>query len=181
MDDDGEVRELGAELLPVAEAEGQGKKKLRTLNSRQLLFARLVGEGKSRREAYREAYGKDHPHGAAVVSRHQGVMAEIERRREEAEEVSVLKRKEMLHLLTSIILTPIGDLDVNHPLVQEYTVTKRGEVETMRVKALPKMDAIKLLSVMCGWMKPEAQEPGKMTIFIKKMWEDGPPVELKQE
>jgi hypothetical protein len=144
-------------------------KKVQRLNSRQLLFARLVGEGKSRREAYRRAYGKDHPHGAAVVSRHPEVMAEIERRREEAEAVSVLKRDEVLHLLSSIILTPVSDLDPTHPLIQEYTVTRRGEVETLKVKGLPKLDAIKLLAHMCGWMKPEESgEP--VTVILKKMW-----------
>ena len=112
---------------------------MQKLNSRQLLFARLVGEGKSRREAYRRAYGKDHPYGAAVVSQHPEVAAEIERRREEAEVASVLKRDEVLHLLTSIILTPVSDLDPTHPLIQEYTVTRRGEVETLKVKALPKL------------------------------------------
>jgi hypothetical protein len=144
-------------------------KKVQKLNSRQLLFARLVGEGKSRREAYRRAYGKDHPHGAAVVSRHPEVKAEIERRRDEAEAASVLKRDEVLELLSTIILTPVGDLDVNHPLVQEYTLTRRGETETLKVKALPKLDAIKLLAHMCGWMKPEeCGEP--LTVILKKMW-----------
>ena len=82
----------------------------------------------------------------------------------------MLKRDEVLHLLTSIILTPVGDLDPTHPLIQEYTVTKRGEVETLKVKALPKLDAIKLLAHMCGWMKPgESGEP--LTVILKKMWD----------
>ncbi|MCW1912040.1 hypothetical protein OJ996_00535 [Luteolibacter sp. GHJ8] len=141
------------------------------LNSRQLLFARLVGEGKSLREAYRRAYSVSAPHGAAMLARHPAVVEEIARRRAEAEEASVLKRNEVLELLTSIILTPVADLDVNHPLVQEYTLTRRGEIETLRVKALSKMDAIKLLGLMCGWMKQD-NEVQPMTFVLKKMWED---------
>lgn len=150
--------------------EGGAKKEYR-LNSRQLLFARLVGEGKSRREAYRIAYEKDHPHAAAVVSRHPKVLAEIERRQAEAEVASVLKRNEVLHLLTSVILTPVGDLHEGHPLAQEMRTTRRGETETVHIKAMPKLDAVKLLAHMCGWMKPEEnQEP--LTIILKKMWDD---------
>lgn len=163
---------MANEDVKEGEAVSPKRGKVQKLNSRQALFARLVGEGKSRREAYRRAYGKDHPHGAVMVERHPEVVAEIERYRAEAEAASVLKRNEVLELLTSIILTPVGDLDVDHPLVQEYVMTRRGEVETLRVKALSKMDAIKLLGLMCGWMKQEEMGQQATTIVLKKMWED---------
>lgn len=143
----------------------RGKK----LNVRQALFARLVGLGKSQVDAYAEAYGKPSTAAASALARRPKVAAEISRLREETAAASVIKRDEILRLLALIIRTPVGDLHERHPLTQEMTVRRHGETEIVRVKAMPKIEAIKLLCQMCGWMKPEANEE-PLTVVLKKMW-----------
>lgn len=141
------------------------------LNAQQMNFVRLVAEGKTNTQAYLEAYGKLNRGNASTLSRHPLVEAEIARLKAETDAASAMKREDMVRFLTAVIWTPVGRLTDDDPLTQEYTVTRRGEAETVRIKAMPKLEAVKLLCQLCGWLKPEREEEEPLTIVIKKMWE----------
>lgn len=77
--------------------------------------------------------------------------------------------------LVEAIETPIGDIDEGHRLAQEMTIEKRGgqrgtlkrghadegneestpEIDVIKIKMLPKSEAIKLLTAMTGWNAAE--------------------------
>lgn len=139
------------------------------LNPRQLQFAHLVGTGTTQREAYRQVYGKHNDGNAYRAAQRPNVAAAIASYQREAAGTSVIKRDEVLRILTAIIRTPVGHLDASNPITAEYSVTRKGDAEITRIKALPKLEALKLLCQLCGWLKPqENEEP--LTIILKKMW-----------
>ncbi|MCW1916349.1 terminase small subunit [Luteolibacter sp. GHJ8] len=139
------------------------------LNPRQIQFAHLVGTGTTQREAYRIVYGSINDGNAHKAALRPNVAAAIARHQQQAAATCTLKRDDLIRTLTDIILTPVADLHIAHPLTAEYTVTRTAKTETTRIKALSKMDAIKLLAQLCGWLKPEPQ-PEPVEIVLKKMW-----------
>ena len=146
-------------------------KKQRRINSRQLIFVHLVAGGMQKMKAYLEAFGRVVENGyAPVLARKPNVSAEIQRLQSEAEAASHIQRDEALRFLAEIIRTPVGDLHHKHPLVQDVIVTRRGEVETVRVRGISKLDALKLLAQICGWLRPGEKEEEPLTVILKKMW-----------
>jgi phage terminase small subunit len=143
----------------------------RPLNPRQLLFARLVADGASQAAAYARVYGRTSSKAdASALANHPKVAAEITRRQREAEARADMKRDDMVRYLVSILHTPVSELDDTHPLVQEINTTHRGDTDFLRIKALPKLQAARLLCQIMGWLKP-AEEDREVNIVIKKMWD----------
>ena len=93
---------------------------------------------------------RHHPEVSAFIAH------ELERQRESAQ----ITRKELIAWLCAIIRTPIGDLDADSPLVQEFFTEEIGDSKMIRkrVKMVQKMDAVKQLCSMMGWTGPEKLE-----------------------
>ena len=144
----------------------------RPLSPRQLIFARLVADGTTQTAAYAQVYGKKSSKAdASALANHPKVAAEIARRQREAEARADMKRDDMVRYLVSILHTPVGELNDSHPLVQEINTVHRGDTDFLRIKALPKLQAARLLCQIMGWLKPQEEEPKELNIVIKKMWD----------
>jgi hypothetical protein len=154
------------------------RKLLPALNARQLKFARIVAEGASQNTAFEKVYGKSDATYASRLARRPAVAAEIARLQAEAAAACDLKRDEMVRFLVSIIRTPVGYLDAEHPLTQEWMEVETRGVTRRGVKGISKLGAAKLLCGILGWLRPDTDNQGELRITLKKMWEDGPPVDV---
>jgi len=71
-------------------------------------------------------------------------------------ELSRMEKWELIQFLTNAITTPVGQVDENSPLAQEYTTDEIGKEKIRtRVKMIGKLDSAKLLASMLGWSAPE--------------------------
>ncbi len=158
------------------------KRKRRCLTSKQSAFAHGVASGASPTQAFLAAYGRDHASDAAKQMKLPYVAGEIERMREINRAACDLERKDLVTYLTTILFTPVGRVDADHLLAESYEAYRDGAKERVKVKMVSKMEAVKVLCRMMGWWEPEKDpEDNKLTIVLKKMWEDGPGVEYQAE
>jgi hypothetical protein len=151
------------------------------LNPRQLKFARLVAGGSTQTAAYTEAYGHDGAGRAAKLAARPAVAAEIERLQHLSEEACELDREDLIRYLVNVIRTPVGELHPDHPLTQELIELESKDTTRRRVKGVCKLGAAKLLCGILGWLRTEKVEKTgdrELTIYLKKMWEEGPPIEI---
>ena len=54
--------------------------------------------------------------------------------------------------LKSVLETPVGSIDESHPLCQEVSFSPTGG---KKIKMPAKLDALRLMAQMAGWMAPE--------------------------
>jgi hypothetical protein len=126
------------------------------MNIRQERFAELVASGVPAMRAYSEAgystRGKTAEANATRLIENDGVKALIQAIRAETAAKLALKREDLARHLWAVVMTPIGELDANSPLVQEFATHKDGR---KRVKMQDKLGSARLLCEMMGWKEPE--------------------------
>ena len=147
---------------------------MKQLNHRQKKFADLRLEGLPAGIAYIQAgYSSAHPRTeASKLLKNEKVATYIARQQELLNEQCLVNQVQVMNYLTHIIMTPIGRLDEESPLTQEFTAdpTPNGGIRK-RVKMVSKMDAIKQLCTMMGWNAPqqhEVQASSELAEMIRK-------------
>jgi len=134
---------------------------------RQELFCQHVVSGLSATDAYIKAGYKTSKKAASANSIRLIGNDKIEERiaqlRAKTIEKLEMKRETVAKQLFDAIITPIGDLNDKHPLVQEVTTTTTALGVTKKVKMMGKVESARLLCDMMGWKEPE-----------KHIIEDGP-------
>lgn len=148
------------------------------LNARQMRFARIVAEGASQNAAFEKVYGKSEATYASRLARKPAVAAEIARLQAEAAGCCDLKREEMIRYLVSIVRTPVGHLDADHPLTQEWYEVSTKSGTRRGAKGISKLGAAKLLCGILGWLRPGNEHDGVLQITLNKMWDDDPPEDI---
>lgn len=120
-------------------------------NVRHEAFCQAYALGGNASEAYRKAgySAKDADVAGPRLLGNVGIQQRIEQIRLENDGKSELTKAQALHYLAQIIRTPIGEIDQNHHLAQEYAITEHGH----RLKMPGKLEALKLLGQWCGWEK----------------------------
>lgn len=134
---------------------------MKKLSPKQKKFADLRLEGLPAGIAYLQAgYSTAHPRPSArKLLKNETVAAYIAAQQEILNERCLLSQVQVMNYLTHIIVTPIGRLDEESPLTQEYSVDLVGKETTRkRVKMVGKMDAVKQLCTMMGWNAPQQHE-----------------------
>lgn len=69
-----------------------------------------------------------------------------------AEERLGMSKMEALRWLTSVIKTPIGEVNASSPLCQDYSEVKTETTTALRVRMVDKLGAVRLMAEMCGWL-----------------------------
>lgn len=83
----------------------------------------------------------------------------MRKERKAAAKAAECEKWEYVSFLGRIIKTPIGSIDENSDLVQEWVKTELGqEVVSTRVKIADKLGAGKQLATLLGWNEPEKVE-----------------------
>ena len=125
-------------------------------NARHERFAQLLASGRSQSAAYREVYPKSkawageglHPEASRLAHK---VSARVVQLQQEGVSKAILTRNELAEYLSKVILTPVGEVGQDSPLVQEYSADKSG----IRVRMVSKIAAISELAKLMGWYAPE--------------------------
>ena len=116
---------------------------------------------------------------ADVNESEDAVLEELNDRQRRFVELVVLGRAAGRAYLTNVLRTPVGAVDQNHPLCQEYVHVQADDDEAeeemvdlfgdtvsskpkkiIRVKMVGKLDAGKMLIGLMGWNKPQQVELG---------------------
>lgn len=153
---------------------------MKELNDRQRMFAELVVSGMPAGRAYEQAGYKSRGAAADVnaskLIRNPKVSKFMAELREKAMESAQMSLNEALAFLADAIRTPVGEVDENHPLCQEWVRQEVGDggenvsTWTIRTKMVGKLEAVKQLALMMGWNKPEEhkhQVDGLTTLMEK--------------
>jgi len=124
-------------------------------NDRQRRFCEFVMRGLAAGRAY-EAAGYEAKGDAADVQaskllRNPKVAKYLDALRGEAVEVAGKDRDHMIARLWEILETPVGKINANHPLCQEFRADEGG----MSIKMPSKLGAAKQLCAVLGWNKPQ--------------------------
>jgi len=130
------------------------------LSTRERAFADLVLEGIPAVRAYQQAGYKANDLTAKkcayLMLRRPHVITYLREERRAMAELSRMEKWELIQFLTNAITTPVGQVDENSPLAQEYTTDEIGKEKIRtRVKMIGKLDSAKLLASMLGWSAPE--------------------------
>lgn len=127
------------------------------LNDRQRLFAQHLVSGMAAGRAYEKAGYDARGHVADSAAErllsNVDVAKHIEELRAESRQSSRIDKARAIEILCDIIETPIGEIDKDHMLAQEY----QGPTEHAgaKIKMPAKMDAIRELAKMLGFYAPE--------------------------
>jgi len=133
------------------------RKKL-TVGQKKFVEGLLLG--KSQKQAYIDAgYKAKHPTNAShTLAQKDFIQAEIEKRMKPLKDKVDFTRIDMANYWIDILKTPIGEVDMNHRLCQEYNYTATEDVEKTQVKMPSKTEAGKALTALMGWNEPEKKE-----------------------
>lgn len=135
-------------------------------------FAQKVAAGSSAGEAYREVYTTASKATAETegpkLLRNPQIALRVEElkaaQRAALTEDFKVSRGEVIHYLLEVMNTPVGHIDPNHRLCQEWTEEKiqMGEAVKTRtkVKMPPKLEAVEKIIKMAGWYSPEKVQIG---------------------
>lgn len=135
-------------------------------------FCRAVAlEGQTAVQAYldhiatKECKRPTAQHNACDTLRHPLIQERIERLREmdkrAIEEKLGFGREQLARFYVDALQTPVGDVDQDHPLCQEYTVTVGEHSTTTKLKMVGKLEAGKALAQMAGWVGGGGSGEGK--------------------
>ena len=135
-------------------------KTIPTLNSRQIAFVDLVITGKPGGTAWEEAGYQARGNAADVQAcralKRPNIQAYLKSERERMAQAGRMTRDELVAFLTSVLRTPVGDVDEKSRLCQEFTIEEAGEsVIRKRIKMVGKLEAAGLLVKVMGWNAPE--------------------------
>ena len=89
---------------------------------------------------------------ASKLLRTPKVAAYLEELRAAAKEKAGMERDDLVKYLVNVLKTPIGEIDANHVLCQEWSCDAEGG---MKVKMPAKLSAAKQLAEIMGWNKPQ--------------------------
>lgn len=123
-------------------------------NPRHETFAQGIASGLSAVQAYQQAgfSGRSAEANAYRLMENDGVRARIEELRRENEALCVLTRQDALLFLSRVVRTSAAKVKEDESLVQEV-----GEGGRLRMPC--KMAALRQLSAMCGWDRPDTDAP----------------------
>ena len=112
-------------------------------NSRHEAFARLLVQGKSQAEAYRELFPRSRRwQMASIHEKASKLAAKVRPRVFELQQLGISKaimtRNELAEYLTRVIRTPIGELGPDSPLVQVYEAGNDG----IRIRMVSKLGVL---------------------------------------
>ena len=133
-------------------------------NAKHEAFAQLVARGSEQMEAYAKVFPRATKWKRSSLAgtscnlarRLSGRIAELQ---EIGERKTVAGRVELAEFLTSIIRTPVGEVNEKSPLAQEKTTRKSGKDETVETVKLPdKLAAAAQLAKMMGYNEPEPDD-----------------------
>lgn len=129
---------------------------------RHELFAQKVAKGMTAKQAYKEMQPDCTDESAETLGpklfRTVQVRDRVDYILGKAAQHVVMTKAEALAICVEILRTPIGEIDQNHPLAQEMTITETGEKVVTRVKLPSKLDALDKLAKICAWYAPEKFE-----------------------
>lgn len=132
------------------------------MTEKQKEFARLLVEGKlSKPEAYRKAFKKKGlsneaaSKAASRLSKNDEVLSYIDELNAKLDKKTILTKQERMEWLSRLIVTPVGKVDSDSELCQEYRVGDEGNVVC---RMPPKLGAIAELNKMDGAYEPEKTE-----------------------
>jgi hypothetical protein len=129
-----------------------------SLNSRQESFAEAIASGLPQAQAYTQAGYKPCPFHASRLASNGKVKSRILELRARQTAKAELTRDGLRQWLTAAIITPVAEIDENHPLCQEITTVSRKGGSIKRVRAVSKLEAAKQLAELCGWKAPDRRE-----------------------
>jgi len=125
------------------------------INDRQRRFCEFIMRGLAAGRAYEaagyEAKGATADELASRMLRNAKVAKYLDGLRGEAVEVAGKDRDYMISRLWEMVETPVGKINANHPLCQEFRMDEGG----MTVKMPSKLGAAKQLCAVLGWNKPQ--------------------------
>lgn len=138
------------------------------LTAKQRNWCRLVVQGESDTSAYVQAYGasqKAAERNAHRLREHEGVMKELKRLQEKADDEAIMTRRERRRWLSDVIRTPLEGLDETSNLVVEVTEdTLRGSESVedglvrKKIKKADPLRAMHTLNQMDGEYAPTQSE-----------------------
>ena len=125
-------------------------------NTRHEAFARMLMEGRSQADAYRELFPVSrrwkadsvHEKASKLAAKVRPRVAELQ---QEGVSKAILTRNALAEYLSKVILTPVGEVGPDSPLVQDYSADKSG----IRVRMVSKIAAVSELAKLMGWCAPE--------------------------
>lgn len=137
-------------------------------NLKHELFAQAIAEGSSATAAYRSHVAEPNTRIEHCMSGASRLMADAkvesrvaELRREFAyvlENRFGVRRETLARFLVGVMVTPIGEVDENHPLCQEYMTAPNQHGISSRYKMPSNLDAVEKLIKLTGWYAPEKIE-----------------------
>lgn len=133
------------------------------LSPRERLFLDAYLSGKRVAEAYRSAGYNSKSTASAQASGSKLIakpkmQAALIAERSALRESSTLDLHRTVSFLTDVVVTAIGQIDENSPLMQSYTRTEGELSNTVRFQMVDKMNAIKHLTFLLGFDPPKKQE-----------------------
>lgn len=135
-------------------------------NPKHEAFAAFVAEGLSAAEAYRKISPKVKSETAETngpkLLRSAQVALRVEEMKAVQKEILETKfsisRQSICAYLIEVIETPIGKIDENHRLCQEYSETPNQSGTAFKYKMPAKLDAVEKIIKMAGFYAPEKVE-----------------------
>ncbi len=126
------------------------------LNPRQERFCQLYATGGNASAAYREAYSGALGAGqsAFTLLKIPKIKARVAELTGDASERAEIDRDYLIQFWREVLETPIGEIDENHPLAQEYQANADG----VKVKMPAKDGAGKELARLIGAYAPDKVE-----------------------
>jgi len=132
-------------------------------NAKYEQFAQLVAFGHTGVQAYRDAVSTECTTKTAMEAASRlladcKIAARVAELRILADETLEKRlgwtKEKAMRYLVEILETPVGEVDENHRLAQEYSMDEKG----LKVKLVSKADAMKQLAAMTTWNEPEKVE-----------------------
>jgi hypothetical protein len=145
-------------------------------NVRHEKFAQCVASGLSGADAYRQAAeysGKQADGNAANWMNRPGVRERVNELKEANSRKATLSREQTIEFLCNVIKTSAAKVEEDSPLVQSAEFV---DCKLVRVKIPDKIAAVKELTRMCGWAKPDRVEisaTDTLTEFIQSIRKSG--------
>jgi hypothetical protein len=133
-----------------------------TLNPRQKKFADLVIEGTPAGRAWTQA-GYSSRGNPAEVQASQALKkpkfkAYIKAERARLEKAGEIRREDLVSWLVAVIRTPIGQVNADSPLCQEFSCEDIEGGTRTRIKMASKLEACRQLATIMGWFAPQKLE-----------------------
>ena len=138
---------------------------MKELTEKQKEFARCYFECKNGTKAYMDSYGKGKTLKESTCAtesskllKNPKVQEYLAGLNEKAESPLVLTKQQRMIWLSQVVRTPLGKVNTESDLCQEYSVTTGENSSTERIKMPSKLGAIAELNKMDGAYEPDKVE-----------------------